>query len=41
MPLSQSLRDDEDAASSSNKVHNCYCGRGEDYDDMISCDNKE
>ena len=45
MPLSQSSggsRDDtDDASSSSNVTGYCYCGRGEDYDYMIGCNNKD
>ena len=43
MPPPQSSGDDVDAASSSNMtIGYCYCGRrGEDYDDMIGCDNKD
>ena len=39
---SDSSGDSTDAASSSRVVTGyCYCGRGEDYDDMIGCDNKD
>ena len=45
MPLSESSggsRDDtDDANSSSNVTGYCYCERGEDYDYMIGCNNKD
>ena len=42
MPLPRSSGGDVDAAGSSNQVMGyCYCGRGEDYDNMIGCDNKD
>ena len=39
---SDSSGDSTDAASFSRVVTGyCYCGRGEDYDNMIGCDNKD
>ena len=42
LQISGGSRDDtDDASSSSNVTGYCYCGRGEDYDYMIGCDNKD
>ena len=37
---SSSHKDINDRSSSFNDAGYCYCGKGEDYDDMIGCDNE-
>ena len=38
---SSSSNNVNDKSSSSSNAGYCYCGKGEDYDDMIGCDNQQ